>query len=330
MSDRAVSLEPRAVPRVDYVPFEPTAVLAKDVLAAVTFGENAANGADPRLVQVGLEPLGGIRVMELWRATGPVATGREGEIRYAADAEHLFGVLEMDERAHGGIIGVAEAAYAALRRFLRSSNHPHLLRVWNYFDAINRGAGDEERYKQFCIGRAAGLGDWPAESYPAATVIGRRDGDPRLQVYWLSSRTGGMPIDNPRQIRPSRYPRQYGPRAPQFSRAMLVEGRLVLISGTASIVGHASHHLDDLRSQLSEVLNNLDSVLQKAAAVAPNVPTRFGAHSPLKIYLRDAGSAKAVDAALSEHLPADTPRIILAGDVCRADLLVEADGVHAI
>src|SRR5690606_32874810 len=153
-----------------------------------------------------------------------------------------------------------------LRRFVTSGAHPHLLRVWNYFDAINQGKGDEERYKQFCVGRSSGLGAWSAESYPAATVIGRRDGDPRLQVYWLAGRRAGSPIDNPRQTNPTRYPRQYGPRAPQFSRAMLLEGGLVLISGTASIVGHASHHPNDLRLQLEEVLQNLATVLHKASA----------------------------------------------------------------
>lgn len=328
MSDRALSVEARAVPRIEYQPFDPAAALAGDVLAAITFGE-AASASDSRYVRVGLAPLGGEHIVELWRANGPVALGTSGDIRYACDAHHLFGVLEIDERSHGGIRGAAEMAYASLRRFLGECGHPHLLRVWNYFDAINQGTGDEERYKQFCIGRATGLGAWPAESYPAATVIGRRDGDPRLQVYWLCGRDPGVPIDNPRQTTPNRYPRQYGPRAPQFSRAMLVDSRLVLISGTASIVGHASHHPGKLGSQLSEVLNNLGSILHKASSVAPGVPVHFGARSLLKIYLRDPAAAETVAAALRERLPPETPRIVLVGDVCRADLLLEADGVHA-
>ncbi len=328
MSDRAVSLAPSAVVRVEYQPLNLASPLAKDVLAAVTFGQVPA-GADPRFVRVGLEPLGGASVMEVWRANGTVTSGSSGAIRYAADEHHLFGVLEIDERTHGGITGAAESAYSALRQFLGECGRPHLLRVWNYFDAINRGTGDEERYKQFCVGRATGLGAWPAESYPAATVIGRRDGDPRLQVYWLCGRKAGVPIDNPRQTNPHRYPRQYGPRAPQFSRAMLVGSRLVLISGTASIVGHASHHPDDVESQTAEVINNLGSVLHKASGAAPGLSVRFGAHSPLKVYLRDPAAFEKVDTALREALPTETPRIVLVGDVCRADLLVEADGVHA-
>jgi chorismate lyase/3-hydroxybenzoate synthase len=30
--------------------------------------------------------------------------------------------------------------------------------MWNYLDAINENDGDEERYRQFCLGRARGLG----------------------------------------------------------------------------------------------------------------------------------------------------------------------------
>src|SRR5262249_28170229 len=159
------------------------------------------------------------------------------------------------------------------------------------------------RYKRFCVGRAAGLGPWPAESYPAATVIGRRDGSPVLQVYWLAGRAPGTPVDNPRQVRPHRYPRQYGPRAPQFSPPTSLSPKLVMISGTASIVGHASHHAGDLESQLSEVLTNLESVLHKAAALAPAMSGRLGAGTLLKFYLRDDRMLADLESQLRERLP---------------------------
>lgn len=327
MPDHAQSTQPRDALRIEYRPSDRATVLEPNVLAAVTFGAAAAH-SDPRIVRVGLEPLHGGDVMEVWHSQGAVSSGTAGPVRYSADEAFSFGLIEIDEREFSGIEGASEAAYGALRNFLREGPHPHLLRVWNYFDEINRGADDAERYKQFCVGRAAGLGAWPAEGYPAATVIGRRDGSPILQVYWLAGRAPGTPVDNPRQVRPHRYPRQYGPKAPQFSRAMLLSSKLVLISGTASIVGHASHHTGDLQSQLSEVLTNLESVLHKAAAFAPALPGRLGANSLLKFYLRDDRMLADLEAQLRDRLPAQTPRIILRGDVCRTDLLVEAEGVH--
>jgi chorismate lyase/3-hydroxybenzoate synthase len=329
MPDHACSTQLHAALRVRYRPCNPSASLEPNVLAAVTFGAVVLD-ADPRIVRVGLSPVHNGSVMEVWYSQQPVRTGTAGAVRYSADEEFLFGVIEIDERDYSGIGGAAKAAYGALRGFLGACSHPHLLRVWNYFDDINRGTEDAERYKQFCVGRAAGVGTWPAEAYPAATVIGRRDGSRILQVYWLAGRTPGTPVDNPRQVRPHRYPRQYGPRAPQFSRAMLLSSELVMISGTASIVGHASHHAGDLGSQLNEVLANLESVLHKAAGLAPALPGRLGAGSLLKFYLRDDRMLADLEAQLSERLPPETPRIILTGDVCRADLLLEVDGVHTV
>src|SRR3546814_12443298 len=89
------------------------------------------------------------------------------------------------------------------------------------FDAITFGDGDAERYREFCVGRARGLGDFDTHALPAATAIGRCDDARVVQVYWLAARTPGMPVENPRQVSAYRYPRQYGPQQPSFARAML-------------------------------------------------------------------------------------------------------------
>jgi chorismate lyase/3-hydroxybenzoate synthase len=300
--------------------------LPADVLAAITFGN--VRHHDARYVRVGLQPLRGAGLVELWHAAGPVTIGFEGLVRYSTDGEFLLGAVEIDERAFGGIAPAAEAAYAAVRRFQLNCPYPHLLRMWNYFDDINQGAGDQERYRQFCVGRAAALSAFPTRDFPAATAIGRRDGDSTLQVYWIAGKRAGLPLENPRQLSAYRYPRQYGPAAPSFSRAMLVSDDLVMISGTASIIGHASHHLGNLRGQTEETLTNLESVLQRAAACSTAIPARLDSQSLLKIYLRDATQADLVDTVLRERLPQDVAYLVLEADICRADLLVELDCIH--
>lgn len=322
------SIETATAPRVEYRGVEGAAALPDDVLAAVTFGASHAWERLARCVRVGLRPLRGAGITELWHACDAVRFGFDGLVRYACDSHHLLGAIEVDEREFGGIAAAAEATYTALHRFQARSAHPYLLRVWNYFDAINAGAGDAERYRQFCVGRANALGRQAVKSFPAATAIGRRDGRPVLQVYWFAGRSPGVPLENPRQLSAYRYPRQYGPAAPAFSRAMLVSDRLLMISGTASIVGHASHHPGDVRAQLEETLANLASVLQRAVAMAPKLPARLGAGSLLKVYLREAGAAGLVEAVLRERLPPETPCIILEADICRAELLVEMDCIH--
>jgi chorismate lyase/3-hydroxybenzoate synthase len=232
--------------------------------------------------------------------------------------------------ADAGIAGAAEVAYRALVAHLRDGAYPHLLRVWNYLDAITEGAGDDERYRQFCVGRMAGLQDY-AGQFPAATAIGRRDAQRVLQVYWLAARQPGAAIENPRQVAAYRYPRQYGPQPPSFARAMLAPAALrlpLMLSGTAAVVGHASQHEDDLPAQLQESFRNFDALLGQAQAHEPRLSRHFGADTLLKAYVRDRESLPAAAARLDEVLAPGVARLVLHAEICRRELLIEIDGFH--
>lgn len=322
---------------VDYIHAPgPQALLGmSETLAVFGFGALApATSAidDPRYVHVPLSPLREAAApYEVWRSTGPVATGREGAIRYSHDGALLFGVLEWEE-PEGGILHASAHAYAALMAFWRDSGYPHLLRIWNYFDAITLGEGDSERYRQFCVGRVQGLGNVDTRTLPAATAIGSRDGRRVLQVYWLAAREPGVPLENPRQVSAYRYPREYGPQSPSFARALLPPSPHVplLLSGTASIVGHASQHADSLRAQLDETLTNLDSLLGAARERAPTLSPHLDGSSRLKVYVRDATDADAVAAQLEARLGTRVPWLMLHADVCRRELLVEIEGMHGV
>jgi chorismate lyase/3-hydroxybenzoate synthase len=319
--------------RVRYETTSAERLLAEaDVLAVIGFGSTAPALADPRYLRVGLEPLSLPTPLEVWRASAAVECGRTeselaGTIRWASDGDYTFAACEVDEIAHGGIAGAARVAYAALDAWCREQPLRHVLRIWNYLDAINCGDGDDERYRLFCAGRAAGMDGLFATGYPAATAIGTRDGRRTLQMYWLAARHAGAPMENPRQLSAWRYPRCYGPSAPNFARAMRAPTRSpqLYISGTAAIIGHASHHPGDCAAQLHETLANLDSLLA-SARIADDV--HFGARSAWKVYVRHAGDASCMHALLRKRLGADTPLLMLQGDVCRAELLVEIDGLQ--
>jgi len=312
--------------RIGYENGEPAALLSqRDVLAVIGFGTSSSS-ADG-FIAVGLDPLAQPAPFEVWRGHGGVTRGCDGEIHWSADEDYTVGLLEIDEAAAGGLAAAAQQAYTALARWLQSTPTRHLLRIWNYLDAINDGAGDAERYRQFCAGRAAGMDGAFDGTYPAATAIGRRDGRRVLQLYWLAARQPGMPLENPRQTSSWRYPREYGPRAPIFARAMRapVGEAQTYISGTAAIVGHLSHHRDDCMAQLDETLANIDSLIAGAAGAAPAL---FGSRSALKAYVRHAADAPRIAARLRERFGAEVPLLLLHGDICRAELLLEIDGVH--
>ena len=289
----------------------------KDALCVIGAGQ--ARSAAPLSINVQLQRLQG-PAAEIWYATGPVRAGREGIVRYAHDDELLVGIVEEDERAYGGIRLTAETLYAAIREFQQRSGFPHLLRMWNYLDGINQGDGDAERYRQFCVGRGTGLGIAPGKVLPAASAIGRQQPTHQLQVFWVAARTAGNAVENPRQVSAYRYPRAHGPVSPSFSRAMIAPDRTLLISGTASIVGHVSQHADDARAQLEETLRNL-AALSAHAGVRREAPRR---QDLLKVYVRDPALVPMIAARLQEAYPGASP-IFLAGDICRRELLLEIE-----
>ena len=321
--------------RVGYEPVAAERVLAgSDVLAVIAFGGAAPTLTDPRYLRVDLEPVSPQPPLEVWRTCGPVERGRmecgtSGTIAWASDGDYSFACIEVEEATHGGITAAARGAYTALAAWRDANPTRHVLRIWNYLDAINLGDGDDERYRLFCAGRAAGMDRLFAAGYPAATAIGTRTGRRTLQMYWLAARLPGLATENPRQLSAWRYPRCHGPSAPNFARAMRAPTRYpqIYISGTAAIIGHVSHHADDSAAQLGETLTNLDSLLASARIEAS---ARFGPRSTWKVYLRHADDAPLVRALLSDRLGAHTPILLLQGDVCRAELLVEIDGVQTV
>lgn len=309
---------------------DPRSLLSPRTLAVFGFGDGAPAAIDdPRYLRVPLQPLQAQAPFEVWTVDEPVEPWQDGALRGGRSARLCFGALEVDEGED--IAAGAESAYRQLATHCAGSPQPHLLRIWNYLDGIVQGEGDAERYRQFCVGRAEAL-QLPERALPAATAIGHRSGDHRLQLYWLGASKPGTPIENPRQLPAYRYPRQYGPRPPSFARAMLGDAsdRLpLMLSGTAAVVGHDSLHRDSVAAQLRETFHNFDSLLAGAHARRPELLPAFTGDSLLKVYVRDAAAAAEIESLLAGLLPAEVPRLLLAGDICRRELAVEIDGFHA-
>jgi chorismate lyase/3-hydroxybenzoate synthase len=139
-------------------------------------------------------------------------------------------------------------------------------------------------------------------------------------VYALCAVDAGAVLENPRQVSAWKYPRRYGPDAPNFARAMQLPRGGLAISGTAAVLGSDSHHLRDVAAQTAEAITNLRALLASAKLPA------FAAASPLKVYVRDPADVASVSAVLARELAVSVPRLLLQGDICRRELLVEIDG----
>ncbi|MGH8113462.1 MAG: pteridine-dependent deoxygenase [Rhodanobacteraceae bacterium] len=289
-------------------------------LAVLSFGRAVEHGADLHHLHVRLPVLSRQAPHECWIVDGTVTRDSIDELRWSAGGGWRFVGIEIEEGKVGGIETAAERAYDLLLRHISFSSERHLQRIWNYLGAINAGEGDRERYRLFCNGRARGLAAHGLSDYPAATAIGHHGPPGLLQVYALSATEPGRALENPRQVSAWQYPRQYGPTAPSFARAMKLPNGALAISGTAAVIGHASRHRDDVAAQTDEAFANLEALLERADMPA------FDRHSPLKVYVRRPDDAEIVEAMLARHLDPSVPRILLQGDICRSELLVEIDG----
>ncbi|GAP37302.1 hypothetical protein [Piscinibacter sakaiensis] len=315
----------------------PWAGIAAPVLSAGPAG-GAGGAADPGAAAAVGPADAGPRTD--WLLGGPAChSGRHGPVAWCHDGHWLFGRLELDEDDAAAAPGetALEAAtrhgYAALFEVLAATGFPHLQRLWNYVPRINAVEQGMERYRQFNAGRQRAFlaaGHAAFAGAPAACALGVPAGP--LRVAFLAGRVPAAPVENPRQVSAYHYPREFGPRAPTFSRAALGHagpGRLALwVSGTASIVGHQSLHPGDVVAQAREAVANLRAVVGAAARRC----TAALAVEQLQavVYLRRPADRPAVQAALAELLGPAAPLLReaawLQADICRAELLVEIEG----
>jgi chorismate lyase / 3-hydroxybenzoate synthase len=245
------------------------------------------------------------------------------------DKAYRFVCIDINNAKHDIQTSAADA-YQQLLQQVRPSQHPYILRIWNYFSHINQGQGDQERYRQFCMGRARAVDGQFNDPPPAATAIGTDGDDGRLQVIALCANYAARTLENPRQTPAWRYPREYGPVPPGFSRGIILdeatETPRLLASGTASIVGHVSKHIGEVAEQLNESLLNLQALLAEGSKQSGHA-FYLNDCEALRVYLR-----KPEDLAVAESIIAaadiDRERVLyLRGDICRRELDVELEGV---
>jgi chorismate lyase/3-hydroxybenzoate synthase len=286
--------------------------------------------------------------------------GRHGCVRFVRNDSVLFGVIELDEaplhaefaRAAAEaasparmlpVEAVTRQAYDALFACVAAEGFPYLARIWNFIPDIIGEQGGQERYRLFNVARQAAFaaaGRTVTGEVPAATGIGL-DPDPRrnpiagfaphrLQIYFIASRIRPLPIENPRQVSAFHYPSQYGPKSPTFARAVVLPiepAPVLLISGTASIVGHETVHHGDVAAQTRETLANLSALV-----TAANQRIGKAAFSldrlAYRIYIRRPADFAAVHTVVEAQLGA-TQRHEVRADICRPDLLVEIEASGA-
>ena len=302
-------------------------------LGLICYGDVSPESGEVPCASVAMPVLGGsASFCEVWRSGSVPNSGRHGAVSFREDGSLLFGCLTCDDRSTASsgspLRDAARDAYAGIFAAADGLGFPHLVRFWNYFSDINLEVDGLERYRQFNIGRQEGFsagGRALDANLPAACALGTHGGP--LVVAFLAAREPPIQVENPRQISAYEYPPEYGPRSPTFARASLLpcaDGEFLLISGTASIVGHRTVHVGDASAQTAETLANLRAVIE-----AVNRASRAGGYElrdlALKVYLRDPFDLAAIRTHIESAADAPAEAVFLQADICRRDLLVEIE-----
>ena len=274
-----------------------------------------------------LPSLGGDFDSECWTVDTEVTHGEAHGWAYSCSDRVAFATRHIDD---GGCLDNPQAiqqaafdAYTQLFALQRTLGLAHVQRVWHWLSGVTAGKDDDQRYKRFCRGRAEAL-DMPDHGMttlpPATLVTGHQRG---VRMHVLIGDQPFTPVENPRQISAYDYPRQYGARAPAFARAGRVDlagTPYLLISGTASIIGHESRHVGDVDAQTHEALDNVVAVMESANAW--DADKGLSTLECLKAYVRDPDDAAAILAITRARAP-DVPVALLHAPLCREELLIE-------
>ena len=282
-------------------------------------------------------------ICEVWHGSGQPTQGHCGAIHYRYDNDVLFGVIVLPEAMFEAsadktpLQQATESAYRQIFSLLDTLHFLHLFRIWNYMADINANSYGLERYVQFNLGRQDAFlahGRDVVGNVPAACALGfgRTFGEEcspqeSLSISFLAGRVMPQCIENPRQISAYEYPQQYGPRSPTFSRASLIrlgQYDVLFLSGTASIVGHASLHPDDVIAQTRETVANIEAVLAEANRLVGQ-PKFDLSGLYYKVYVRHAADLEQIRNELAHCVGDALKAVYLQADVCRQDLLLEIE-----
>jgi chorismate lyase/3-hydroxybenzoate synthase len=292
-----------------------------------SFAGTAPTDADGQLFTIALPVLDRQTISESWVTAGPVHAGEDNHIRFAAADHYLVAHLASNASELKHTERTVEDMYSRLLVFCKRQGFSHLVRTWNYLPDIHHDDG-LERYRRFSVGRAHAFDatELADDRLPAGTVIGSAPGT-AMSVTTLATRVPLRMVNNPRQVDAFRYPAQYGPRSPSFSRAVLLPGQpkqCLLVSGTASIVGHESLHPNDVAAQTEETCANIIHLIDEAQREQPDRTRRNFSKAAFRVYLRDPEYLEVARAIHQAHF-GDAPTIYLQGDICRQELLIETE-----
>ena len=249
------------------------------------------------------------------------------------------------EAAPGMTLAAFEAGVTGAYRsvFHQLDAHPSVrpVRFWAFLPRIHEDLGEGiDRYKAFNTARygafAAHFGQatFLGGSIPTASAVGV-EGE-CFQLHCLATTEPGVPVENPRQVPAYQYSRRFGPLPPCFARATLLaadsDRPVLLVGGTASIIGEDSAHGDDFSRQAQETLLNLASLIASAEGrplpvCGSDLRPLLARYDEIRIYCPRAEVRGEIVELVRANFSAACRVEMVRASLCRAELLIEIEGL---
>lgn len=226
-------------------------------------------------------------------------------------------------------------AYLSIFEALKAYPNLTVIRFWNFVPNIVTAVQEGGTvYQLFNAGRFAAFHSFYGEALermqaPAASAVGSQEKE--LTIEFLAVATPIALIENKDQIPAYRYSKAYGKIPPFFSRGAIYSNqgqRLLLSSGTASVVGELSTYPNDLHEQLAQSFQNL-----RVLGSQPNLK-KYDIHYSftledivaLTVYYKHAEDKPLLERWVPKFLSRACKISFRVVDICREELLVELEG----
>jgi hypothetical protein len=215
----------------------------------------------------------------------------------------------------------------------------NIIRQWNYIQDIYKQNSQNNRFSQnyqiFNNYRSINFDTCEFKNaYPVATGIGVNYGGCCIEVIAIKGKNLNIiPIQNSRQIDAHCYSNHVltGKSVekleknlnPKFERAKYFGSRsinMLLISGTASIIGEETVNIDDVEGQTITTIDNIELLVDKAKLIN-NAPYKILNY---RAYVKNQLDCEKVKKICLKKW-GNTQGIILLADICRENLLVEIE-----
>ena len=264
-------------------------------------------------------------IYEIWEVQDKVSQKKYNDINVSISKNYIFGFVIIDVDSSNSYEEIKNTISKKYRDFFSIANQSsmNLIKIWHYLPQLLKPYSDKKtNYSLLCEAREIVYKEKYKDScFPAATVIGIEGN--KILIYFLAAACKEYnAVENKRQVSSYDYPQNIFLEKPMFSRAISftdIEGvdKKIMISGTASIRGYESMHTMDVLKQLAEALENYQTF----------VTIKGNKSNICRIYLTKSQKkyskeiAKELDD-IFEH----NNYILLEGEICRNNLLVEIEG----